>query len=388
MNTKLIRVCPLATCAILLVSCASSSSIGTKGHPQAGKPVLQLPYYLPKGLVTIEITPTTQAMVTKSVEVVKNTTTKTQNASKTNLVVTKIAEGRETESYQTTIPASEAKAITTWKVSVTVTNVPDIAAGRRYAAFKDSIWFDSNVGLTAPNGLLQTAQSTSVGQAPQVVEDVASAAAAAARLFRGPSVTEETPSDKTQPKSISITFDPTDTNLFASAKSALAGHQLELVPCPSEADGRSKSGTQTSCKDTEGLVFRSLRRFELRRMDSNSIGKLIATIQVPDRCDGGEYVVAMPRNWSTRTKVALDIRDGVLLGFSMDSTSAAARWSGILPAVVGEASEIPKGLLVYQKEVTSAKTEAIKAQAELINAQAELERLKAEIGKKDGPDAK
>jgi hypothetical protein len=360
MNSRIrISAVTIAT-VVLLPACSTVRTISDT--PEQDRAAIQIPYYLPRGLVTIDLSykPKTQK-VTKVTE------------SNGPSGPTKVTEIREETDKTTLVPV----------LTTSLAYSADEDAGLKYARYSKNALSDDAVTVKAPEGLLQSASGTSEDKSLVVVENLALAGLEALKLpFFGPvPFMTLDPNKESERPEVHLTIDPTDDGELANANTALAKIGMSMKPglSQSSTDGKlttAKDGKLATAKD--GLQFRPLRFYRLYEGD-----QVIASFGVPDR--RFTFTVPLARSAFVSFKTSLEIQDGILRSYSVEKKSEAAAVSGLPLRLLKEVTALPKGLLVYQESQVSAETKLIDAQTAQIKAAIELEKARAQHSATNAP---
>lgn len=341
----------------LLCSCSSLQTGLVSDSARSSN--IQLPYYLPKGLITIDV-----SYKPKTCKVTKIT----ESSGPSGPV--KVTETKEE------IVADEKELIPVLTTSLTY--VADKNSPRLYAQYSNNIFSKDTIDIkTDEEGLLTAAEGLSEDKSLVVIENLALAALEAAKIpympfMRGPEKTEQKP----EKPEIHITFDPTNEKEMKNTNFKLSKLGLDLREGLSLGDNYKEiSVSFDGDRKYSGLLFRPLRFYRLYQGGVNGDGgKLVASFAVPDPTQ--HYCVPLKRRAFVASKTKLEIEKGILRGLHIEKGSEAEAISGLPLRLLKQIVSLPQGILVYQSDQIQAETKLIDAQTRQIKALQDLEKTR------------
>jgi hypothetical protein len=346
----------------LLCSCSSLQTGLVSDSASSAK--LQLPYYLPKGLITIDVTYKDES-----------------------------------------IPV----------ITSSLTYIADENVPRLYAQYTNNIFSKDTIDIkTDSEGLLTNTIGQSEDKSLIVIENLALAALEVGKIIYGvPSgMKAALPGKEIQRKpkkleEIHITVDPTNQDELEKANSALSGSGLVLRE-GLKLDKSNKDSYKAinisfdSDRKYSGLLFRPLRFYRLyqviKKKENEEVKnengkvvrdkkgnvvtkerveeKLIVSFAVPDPTQ--HYCVPLMRRAFVASITKLEIEKGMLKGVHIEKGSEAEAISGLPLRLVKEVVSLPQGILIYQSDQIQAETKLIEAQTNQIKALQALEKARQE----------
>ena len=341
----------------LLFSCSSLQTGLVSNSARSSN--IQLPYYLPKGLITIDVSYKPKTCKVKKI------TESSGPSGPVKVTETKeevVADGKEL------IPV----------LTTSLTYVADKSSPRLYAQYSNNIFSKDAVDIkTDEEGLLTSAEGLSEDKSLVVIENLALAALEAVKIpympfMRGPEKTEQKP-DRPE---IHVTFDPTNEKEMKNTNCKLSKLGLDLREGLSLGENYKEiSVSFDGNRKYSGLLFRPLRFYRLYQGGVNGEeGKLVASYAVPDPTQ--HYCVPLKRRVFVASKTKLEIEKGMLKGLHIEKGSEAEAISGLPLRLVKEVLSLPKGILIYQSNQIQAETTLIEAQTRQIKALQDLEKTR------------
>jgi len=345
----------------LLFSCSSLQTGLVSNSARSSN--IQLPYYLPKGLITIDVSYKPKTCKVKKI------TESSGPSGPVKVTETKeevVADGKEL------IPV----------LTTSLTYVADKSSPRLYAQYSNNIFSKDTIDIkTDEEGLLSSAEGLSEDKSLVVIENLVLAALEVGKLMYMPTGVKalsigEVPKPK-KLEEIHITIDPTNEAERKNANSILKGLDLNL------REGLSIGGDSyrpinlsfDGDQKYSGLLFRPLMFYRLYQGGGNSEGgKLVASFAVPDPTQ--HYCVPLKRRVFVASKTKLEIEKGMLKGLHIEKGSEAEAISGLPLRLVKEVLSLPKGILIYQSNQIQAETTLIEAQTRQIKALQDLEKTR------------
>jgi hypothetical protein len=222
--------------AFLLMALGACTIYKTLDSTSSASPGTGVPYFLPKGLVELSV--------------------QDQPPSQDQSAAGKVSP----------TPSNVLIRSTGAKLQI----VPDRSAGPFYLHYVPNVGTDDTVDVTVINGLLQTANATTVDETEQIISNIVGTAANIAQMLTLRSINAPTPPTPPNipPLNIDVTFDPQDANDVRRVKSLLASYHIamDISSAPLRYDLESTlSGRSSNNSNPEqsGILFRQLRAYEI-----------------------------------------------------------------------------------------------------------------------------